>query len=95
MKTIQINTSGLTARVVKEGEDYFIVEAPLESLDRELQPFALRVSSSLVDKLFRRSERTYIDKQAYSFWRNSKDKFAEFQRENTSESSETILEIKL
>ena len=95
MTIIQINASGLTARVVEEGEDYFIVEAPFDSLDKELQPFALRVSSSLVDKLFRRSERTYIDKQAFLLWMNSKDEFAEFQRENTSESSETIVEIEL
>ena len=95
MKTIQINDSGLTARVVEEGEDYFIVETSLESLDKELQPFALRVSQTLADKFFRRSERTYIDKQAFLLWMNSKDKFAEFQRENTTESSETILEIKL
>ena len=95
MKTIQINDSGLTARVVEEGEDYFIVEASLESLDRELQPFALRVSQTLADKLFRRSERTYIDKQAYSFWRNSKDKFAEFQQQHASQPGETIIEIEL
>lgn len=95
MATIQINVSGLTARVIEEAEDYFIVEAPLDSLDKELRPFALRVSPSLADKLFRRSERTYIDKQAFLLWMNSKEEFAEFQRQNTSQSSKTILEIEL
>lgn len=95
MKTIQINDSGLTAWVVEEGEDYFIVEASLDSLDKELQPFALRVSPSLVNKLFRRSERTYIDKKALSLWMNSKDKFAEFQRQHASQPGETIIEIEL
>lgn len=95
MTTIQINASGQTARVVEENEDYFIVEAPLDSLDKELRPFALRVSPSLIDKLFRRSERTYIDKQAFSLWMNSKEEFAEFQRQNTSQPGGTILEIEL
>lgn len=95
MTTIQINASGLTARVVEENEDYFIVEAPLDSLDKELRPFALRVSPTIADKLFRRSERTYIDKQAFLLWMNSKDKFAEFQRQNTSQPGGTILEIEL
>lgn len=95
MTTIQINASGLTARVVEETEDYFIVEAPFNSLDKELRPFALRVSPTLVDKLFRRSERIYIDKQAFLLWMNSKEEFAEFQRQNTSQSSKTILEIEL
>lgn len=93
MKTIQINASGLTARIVEEAEDYFIVEAPFNSLDKELRPFALRVSPSLADKLFRRSERTYIDKQAFLLWMNSKDEFAEFQRQHTSDSNTTILEL--
>lgn len=95
MTTIQIDASGLTARVVEEGEDYFIVEAPFDSLDKELRPFALRVSPTLADKLFRRSERTYIDKQAFLLWMNSKEEFAEFQRQNTSQSGETIIEIEL
>ena len=95
MKTMQVNASGLTARVVEEAEDYFIVEAPFDSLDKELRSFALRVSPTLVDKLFRRSERTYIDKKALLLWMNSKDGFAEFQRQNTSQSGETILEIEL
>lgn len=95
MKAIQINAFGLTACVVEETEDYFIVEAPLDSLDKELRPFALRVSPTLVDKLFRRSERIYIDKQAFLLWMNSKDEFAEFQRQNTSQSGETIIEIEL
>lgn len=95
MKTIQINASGLTARVVEENEDYFIVEASLDSLDKELRPFALRVSPTIADKLFRRSERTYIDKQAFSLWMNSKDKFSEFQRQNTFQSGKTIIEIEL
>lgn len=93
MATIQINVSGLTARVIEEAEDYFIVEAPFDSLDKELRPFALRVSPTLVDKLFRRSERTYIDKQAFLLWMNSKDEFAEFQRQNTSGSNTTILDL--
>ncbi|WP_304582052.1 hypothetical protein [uncultured Alistipes sp.] len=80
MTTIQINASGQTARVVEENEDYFIVEAPLDSLDKELRPFALRVSPSLIDKLFRRSERIYINKQAFLLWMNSKDKFSEFSK---------------
>ncbi|WP_288817512.1 hypothetical protein [uncultured Alistipes sp.] len=95
MTTIQINVSGLTARVVEENEDYFIVEAPLDSLDKELRPFALRVSPTIADKLFRRSERIYINKQAFLLWMNSKDEFAEFQRQNTSQSGETIIEIEL
>ena len=95
MKVIQINASGLTARVVEGTEDDFIVEAPLDSLDKELRSFALRVSPTLADKLFRRSERTYIDKQAFLLWMNSKAEFAEFQRQNTSQSSKTILEIEL
>ena len=95
MKAIQINASGLTARVVEETEDYFIVEAPFDSLDKELRSFALRVSPTLADKLFRRAERTYIDKQAFSLWMNTKDEFAEFQRQNTSQPGETILEIEL
>lgn len=95
MTTIQINASGQTARVVEENEDYFIVEAPLDSLDKELRPFALRVSPILADKLFRRSERTYIDKQAFSLWMNSKEEFAEFQQQNTSQPGGTILEIEL
>ncbi len=95
MTTIQINVSGLTARVVEENEDYFIVEAPLDSLDKELRSFALRVSPTIADKLFRRSERTYIDKKALLLWMNSKDKFAEFQRQNTSQPGGTILEIEL
>lgn len=93
MTTIRINASGLTARVVEETEDYFIVEASFESLDKELRSFALRVSSSLADKLFRRSERTYIDKQAFLLWMNSKEEFAEFQRQHTSDSNTTILEL--
>ncbi len=93
MTTIQINASGLTARVVEENEDYFIVEAPLDSLDKELRPFALRVSPTIADKLFRRSERTYIDKQAFLLWMNSKDKFAEFQQQHASDSNTTILEL--
>ncbi len=95
MATIQFNASGMTARVVEETEDYFIVEAPFNSLDKELRPFALRVSPSLADKLFRRSERIYIDKQAFLLWMNSKEEFAEFHRQNTSQSSKTILEIEL
>ncbi len=95
MKTIQISTAGLTARIVEENEDYFIVEAPLDSLDKELRPFALRVSPTLADKLFRRAERTYIDKEALSLWLNSKDDFVEFQRQHTSQSSKTIIEIEL
>ncbi len=95
MKVIQINASGLTARVVEEGKDYFIVEASLESLDKELRSFALRVSPTFADKLFRRSERTYIDKQAFLLWMNSKEEFAEFQRQNTSQPGGTILEIEL
>ncbi|WP_305155744.1 hypothetical protein [uncultured Alistipes sp.] len=95
MKVIQINASGLTARVVEENEDYFIVEAPFDSLDKELRPFALRVSPTIADKLFHRSERTYIDKQAFLLWMNSKEEFTEFQRQNTSQSSKTILEIEL
>lgn len=95
MATIQFNASGMTARVVEETEDYFIVEAPFNSLDKELRPFALRVSPSLADKLFRRSERIYIDKQAFLLWMNSKEEFAEFHRQNTSKSSKTILEIEL
>ncbi|HUN14951.1 MULTISPECIES: hypothetical protein [unclassified Alistipes] len=95
MTTIQINVSGLTVRVVEENEDYFIVEAPLDSLDKELRPFALRVSPTIADKLFRRSERIYINKQAFLLWMNSKDEFAEFQRQNTSQSGETIIEIEL
>ena len=95
MTTIQNNASGLTARVVEETEDYFIVEAPFDSLDKELRPFALRVSPTLADKLFRRAERTYIDKQAFLLWMNSKDEFAEFQRQHISRSGETILEIEL
>jgi len=95
MATIQFNASGMTARVVEETEDYFIVEAHFNSLDKELRPFALRVSPSLADKLFRRSERIYIDKQAFLLWMNSKEEFAEFHRQNTSQSSKTILEIEL
>lgn len=95
MITIQINASGQTARVVEENEDYFIVEAPLDSLDKELRPFALRVSPTIADKLFRRSERTYIDKQAFLLWMNSKEKFTEFQQQNTSQSGKTIIEIEL
>ncbi len=63
--------------------------------DKELRLFALRVSPSLADKLFRRSERIYIDKQAFLLWMNSKEEFAEFHRQNTSQSSKTILEIEL
>ncbi len=95
MTTIQINASGQTARVVEENEDYFIIEAPLDSLDKELRPFALRVSPTIADKLFRRSERIYIDKQAFLLWMNSKEEFAEFQRQNTSQPGGTILEIEL
>ncbi|WP_304953656.1 hypothetical protein [uncultured Alistipes sp.] len=95
MTIIQINASGLTARVVEETEDYFIVEALFDSLDKELRPFALRVSPTIADKLFRRSERIYINKQAFLLWMNSKDEFAEFQRQNTSQSGETIIEIEL
>lgn len=95
MKTIQICTAGLTARIVEENEDYFIVEAPIDSLDKELRPFALRVSPTLVDKLFRRAERTYIDKEALSLLLNSKDDFVEFQRQHTSQSCKTIIEIEL
>lgn len=93
MTTIQINASGLTVRVVEETEDYFIVEAPLDSLDKELRSFALRVSPTIADKLFRRSERTYIDKQAFSLWMNSKEEFAEFQQQHASDSNTTILEL--
>ncbi len=95
MKTIQISDPSLTARIVEENEDCFIVEAPLDSLDKELRPFALRVSPTLADKLFRRAERTYIDKEALSLWLNSKDDFVEFQRQHTSQSSKTIIEIEL
>lgn len=95
MTTLQINASGLTARVVEEDEDYFIVEAPIDSLDKELRPFALRISPTLADKLFRRSERTYIDKKALLLWMNSKDEFAKFQRQHISQPGETILEIEL
>lgn len=95
MKTIQISASGLTARIVEENEDYIIVEAPLDSLDKELRPFALRVSPTLVDKLFRRAERTYIDKEALLLWLNSKDDFVEFQRQHTSQTDKTIIEIEL
>ena len=65
MKVIQINASGLTARVVEENEDYFIVEAPFDSLDKELRPFALRVYPTIADKILHRSERTYNDKKAF------------------------------
>ena len=95
MATIQIDASGLTARVVEEDEDYFIIEAPFDSLDKELRSFALRVSTTIAYKLFSRSDRTYIDKKALLLWMNSKDKFAEFQRQNTSQPGGTILEIEL
>lgn len=93
MKTVRINSSGQTVRVVEDHEDHLIVEAPRESLAAELRPFALRVSPTLADKLFRRPECTYIDKEALLLWMNSKEEFAEFQRRNTSQSREFIIEL--
>ncbi len=93
MKTVQINLSGQMARVVEDGEDYLIVEVPLDCFAQELRPFALRISPTLADKLFHRPGRIYIDKKALLLWMNSKDEFAEFQQRHTSKPRELIIEL--